>query len=56
MEVTVAVQSGTLLRALRVQIKSRVSARKGGDYNEVSYAILKTSHPSLSNGVTPFAC
>jgi hypothetical protein len=29
MEVMVAVQSGTLLHALRVQLKRRVSARKG---------------------------
>jgi len=35
MEVMVAVQSGTLLHALRVQLKRRVSARRGGDYNEV---------------------
>jgi len=34
MEVVVAVQSGTLLHALRVQLKRRVSARRGGDYNE----------------------
>jgi len=33
MEVMVAVQSGTLLHALRVQLKRRVSARRGGDYN-----------------------
>jgi hypothetical protein len=32
MEVMVAVQSGTLLHALRVQLKRRVSARRGGDY------------------------
>jgi len=32
MEVVVAVQSGTLLHALRVQLKRRVSARRGGDY------------------------
>jgi hypothetical protein len=31
MEVMVAVQSGTLLHALRVQLKRRVSARSGGD-------------------------
>ena len=30
MEVMVAVQSGTLLHALRVQLKRRVSARRGG--------------------------
>jgi len=34
MEVVVAVQSGTLLRVLRVQLKKRVSARRGWDYNE----------------------
>jgi hypothetical protein len=39
MEVMVAVQSGTLLRALRVQLKRRVSARRGGDYYEVPQAI-----------------
>ena len=32
MEIMVAVQSGTLLHALRVQLKRRVSARRGGDY------------------------
>jgi hypothetical protein len=35
------VQSGTLLHALRVQLKRRVSARRGGDYNEVPQAIQK---------------
>jgi len=35
MEVMVAVQSGTLLHALRVQLKRRVPARRGEDYNEV---------------------
>jgi len=30
MEVMVAVQSGTLLHALRVQLKRRVFARRGG--------------------------
>jgi len=54
MEVMVAVQSGTL--ALRVQLKRRVSARRGGDYNEVPQAIQKKSRPSPSNCVTPFAC
>jgi hypothetical protein len=33
MEVVVAVQSGTLLHPLRVQLKRRVSARRGGDYS-----------------------
>jgi hypothetical protein len=35
MEVMVAVQSGTLPHALRVQLKRRVSARRGGDFNEL---------------------
>jgi hypothetical protein len=39
MEVIVAVQSGTLLHALRAQLKRRVSARRGGDYNEVPQAL-----------------
>jgi hypothetical protein len=52
----VAVQSGTLLRALRVLLKRRVSARRGGGYNEVPRAIQKKSRPSPSNCVTPFAC
>jgi hypothetical protein len=33
MEVVVAVQSVTL-RALRVQLKRKVSARRGGEYND----------------------
>jgi hypothetical protein len=37
MEVMVAAQSGALLHALRVQLKRRVSARRGGDYNEVPF-------------------
>ena len=53
---SVAVQSGTLLHALRVQLKRRVSARRGGDYNEVPQAIQKKSRPFASNCVTPFAC
>ena len=56
MEVMVAVQSGTLLHALRVQLKRRVSARRRGDYNEVPQAIQKKSRPSPSYCVTPFAC
>jgi hypothetical protein len=56
MEVMIAVQSGTLLRALRVQLKIRISARRGGDYNEVPQATQKQSRPSPSNCVTPFAC
>ena len=56
MEVIVAVQSGTLLRALRVQLKRSVSARRGGDYSEVPQAIQKKSHPSPSNCVTPSSC
>jgi len=39
-----------------VQLKRRVSARRGGDYNEVSQAIQKKSSPSPSNCVTPSAC
>jgi len=45
--VMVAVQSGTLLHALRVQLKRRVSARRGGDYNEVPQAIQKKSRLDL---------
>ena len=56
MEVMVAVQSGMPLRALRVQLKRRVSARRGGDYNEVPQATQKKSRPSPSNCVIPFAC
>ena len=56
MEVMVAVQSGTLLHAPRVQLKRRVSARRGGDYNEVPQAIQKKSRPSPSNFVTLSAC
>ena len=56
MEVMVAVQSDTLLRALRVQLKRNVSARRGGDYNEVPQAIQKKSRPSPSNCVIPSAC
>jgi len=56
MEVMVAVQSGTLLHALRVPLKRRVSARRGGGHNEVPQAIQKKSRPSPSNCVTPFAC
>jgi hypothetical protein len=55
MEVMVAVRSGTLLRASTVQLKRRVSARRGGDYNEVPQAIQKKSRPSPSNCVTPSA-
>jgi len=47
MEVMVAVQSGTPLHALRVQLKRRVSARRGGDYNEVPQAIQKKESPIL---------
>jgi hypothetical protein len=56
MEVMVAVLSGTLLRALRVQLKRGASARRGGDYSEVPQAIQKKSRPSASNCVTPSAC
>jgi hypothetical protein len=45
MEVLVAAQSGTLLPHLRVQLKRRASARRGGDYNEVFQAIQKKSFP-----------
>jgi hypothetical protein len=48
MEVMAAVKSGTLLHALRVQLKRRVSALRGGDYNEVPQAIQKKSRPSTS--------
>ena len=40
MEVVVVVQSGALLRALRVQLKRIVPARRGGDYNEVLVAAV----------------
>jgi len=40
MEVMVAVFFARDLRALRVQLKRKVSARRGGDYNEVPQAIL----------------
>jgi len=56
MEVMAAAQGGTHLRALRVQLKRRLYARKGEDYNEVPQAIQKKSRPSPSNFVTPFAC
>ena len=42
----VAVQSGTLLRALSVQLKRRVSTHRVGDYNEVPQAIQKKSRLS----------
>jgi len=35
----IAVQSGMLLRALRVLLKRGVSARRGGDHYKVSQAI-----------------
>ena len=56
MEVVIAVQRGPLFRALRVLVKRRVSARRGGDYHETSLAIQKKSRPSPSNCVTPFSC
>jgi hypothetical protein len=40
MEVLVAVQRGTLLHALRVQLKRRVSARRGGDYNPSIFLVM----------------
>jgi hypothetical protein len=43
MEMMVAAQSETPLRALRVQLNRRDSARRGGDYNEVPQAIQKKS-------------
>jgi hypothetical protein len=54
MEVMVAVQSGTLLRALRVRLKRRVSARRGEDYSEVPQTIQKKSRLFPSNSVAPF--
>ena len=56
MEVMVAVQSDTLLRALIVQLKRRVSAHRRGDYNDAPKAIQKKSRQSPSHFVTPFAC
>ena len=55
MVVMVAVQSDTLFRALRVQLKRRASARRRGDYIEVSQAIQRKSRPFPSKSVTPFA-
>ena len=49
MEVMVAVQSGTLLHALRVQLKRGVSARIGGDYNEVSHFSLRVILHTISH-------
>ena len=43
-------------RALRMQLKRRASACRGGDYHETSLAIQKKSRPSPSNCVTPFSC
>ena len=52
MGVMVAVQNGTLPSALRVLLKRRVSARRGGDYNEViSEYILLRPYVSLYRGV-----
>jgi len=53
----IAVQSGTLLRALGVQLKRRVSVRRGGDCNEVPHAIQfnagnLTSRYYLDNGIS----
>ena len=36
----VAVQSDTLLHALRVQLKRKVSARRGGDYNPSIFLVM----------------
>jgi len=53
----VAVQSDTLLHALRVQLKRKVSARRGGDYNPSIFlvmlykkraGVLKFSYPSMN--------
>ena len=55
MEVMMAVQSGTPLRALRVQLKRGVPALRGGDNNEVPQATQEKSRPSPSNCVTPSA-
>jgi hypothetical protein len=60
MEVMVAAQSGTLLHALRVQLKRRVSTRRGGDYNILltknilSSCIRKTWAPIAISGVHQF--
>ena len=56
MEVMIAVQSGTLLRALRVQLKRRVPARTGGDCKKFPQAIQTNRCPTPSNFATPFAC
>ena len=56
MEVLLAVQSGTPLRALRVQLNRRVSARRGEDYNEVPQATQEKSRPSPSNCMALFVC
>ena len=50
MEVMVAVQSGTIVRALRVQLTRRVPARRGGDYNEVHQAFQKKSPLQVVSG------
>ena len=49
-EAMIAVQSGTLLRALRLLLKRRVSACRGGDYYEVFESIQKESRPCPSPG------
>jgi hypothetical protein len=52
MEVMVAVQIGTLLRALRVQLKRRVSARSRGDYNDF-FELQKTPVPVFASPGVP---
>ena len=52
MEVMVAVQSGTLLRALRVQLKRRVSARRGGEVRCLSVNALYCVYISALSGRT----
>ena len=54
MEVMVAVHSGTLLHALRVQLKRRVSARRGGDYFFLVFD-LKFSIPLLRDVLFPIS-
>jgi len=44
----VAVQSGTLLHALRVPLKRRVSARRGGDYRHAFFAEMYEYRASLA--------
>ena len=48
MEVMTAAKSGSLLCALRVLPRRKVSACRGRDYNEVSQAIKKESRARAS--------